>query len=257
MELSTEMLELIDQYLNGELSREEHDDFKVQLAKNKELQKLVGEQRLIKVGIEQSAEAALKKKLNGIHERLALDVSASEDSATSGKIVEMKPSGYRKWLALAASFLLLITIGFFSLDYLTKERAVADNNNNTDRIDEDLLATPRNLKATKSIKHSRIVIGTNNAPNNITEKEEIALKIYREKDYSNTYSFSGKELLIFDGTIELSGNEQFQVWEIKGMNSDGFYLSVDDNYYSIQINEEKQQLKANSNKALEKIIESN
>lgn len=252
MELSTEMLELIDRYLEKELNETERIDFEARLVNNKSLQKLVGEQQLIKVGIEQSAEAALKKKLNGIHESLSFDVS--EDLEKPDKIVEMQSSGYRKWLAIAASFLLLITIGFFSMDYLTKEDVIADNN--TDDEGGDLLATPRNLKATKNIKHI-VIKETNDVPTHTIEDEGITLRIYSKQDNTNTYSFSENDLLIFDSSIELTGNEQFQVWEIEGMDMDGFYLSIDDTYYLINSNEEKQQLKTITNKTLEEIIKSN
>ena len=94
-------VELIWRYLDGEISGNELQELKKEIAANPHLQKVLAEQIDINAALSQSDVIELRKKLRIIHRSLIPGVSAS-----------FSIPGTLKWYLTAASFALLITSGY-------------------------------------------------------------------------------------------------------------------------------------------------
>jgi tetratricopeptide (TPR) repeat protein len=97
-EISSDELELIDQYLRNELSPEQTGAFNEKMRVDKEWMKKVEDTRLLVLGIQ---EASLAKRIDGFHE----EFNSENEQAPKGKIFRLNI----RW-AVAASVLIVASV---------------------------------------------------------------------------------------------------------------------------------------------------
>lgn len=110
----------IDNYLLGLGTPEERKEFSEEISRNPEISAQVAETELAMAAIEIHEDSAMKARLQQLEASLkASDTTPATNIASKqeAKVVEMKPvkrSG-RSWLAIAASVLLLLAVGWYVL----------------------------------------------------------------------------------------------------------------------------------------------
>ena len=114
MSVNQEILEQIDQYLEGTLSGSSLTTFEERLATDASLQQLVEEQQLIIRAIHKKELSAVKKKLFSYHEELVEDLKEEEAATNIRTLPKQRYIG--RWLAVAASVLLLVGSYFVFID---------------------------------------------------------------------------------------------------------------------------------------------
>lgn len=170
MELTPEILESIESYLNKELLEEELVSFEQKLNDDKDLRKFVEEQKIIQAGISLSAEKEIKKRLNVIHSDYF-----DKEELSSEKIVPIKGNtSIIKWIGLAASFLLLFGFWFYSSTKTQQNKLVF-----TETIEITVLPTAGKLGSSKK---SKKLVKFFQSDMNYFDEYESEIRIYSDKD---------------------------------------------------------------------------
>lgn len=142
MSVNQEILEQIDQYLEGTLSTQALKSFEKRLKTDASFKELVAEQQLIIRSIKKKRLLEVKKKLSVFHE----DMEAIESSELKKETREatIRPLNSRKrissWIAAAASIVLLLGSYFFFLQDKTVSNTIIAEKEPSGS--EEILATP-------------------------------------------------------------------------------------------------------------------
>ncbi|MEM1325028.1 MAG: hypothetical protein AAGI23_03690 [Bacteroidota bacterium] len=99
----------IERFLEGEMDSEERAAFEAQLQRDEELRETMSFYQDLQTTIER------KGAIQEVHQELKAEnfftTTTQEETAPAAKIVQMRPKNRRRWLAYAASFLVLVTAG--------------------------------------------------------------------------------------------------------------------------------------------------
>lgn len=144
MKVTQELLEQIDQYLDGSLSGTPLKEFEDRLQSDTGLKALVEEQRLIIRSINKKELSDVRKKLSSFHEGLNSENTTTSTQSESIERTLPKRNPIGKWLAIAASILLLVGsyFMFFSNSSNTSNEIV----NQVEQEQEDLVASSGDYK---------------------------------------------------------------------------------------------------------------
>ena len=128
MSINQEILEQIDQYLEGTLSNQALTDFQERLKTDAAFKQLVEEQQLIIRSIKKKKLLEVKKKLSSFHEDMEATTPIEKPAASPQAVIRPLKTNSRigsrrigNWLAVAASALLLIGSYFF----LSKDSSIS------------------------------------------------------------------------------------------------------------------------------------
>lgn len=111
--------QLIEDFLNGNLSQSQQKDFENRLAAEPELAEQVDLHRLTVEGLKQYEGQQFKEKVISVDELLEKEGFFEYDSTEESVEIPnktVKSIGWRKYLTYAAGFLLLASIGFYFLN---------------------------------------------------------------------------------------------------------------------------------------------
>lgn len=131
MEINQEILERIDQHLEGKLSGEALRVFEERLDEEPAFKELVNQQALLIRVIQKKELLAVKKKLDIFHEDIPTETASIADKTPKEAIIRPLNSSRKQnltWLAMAASILLLVWGYFNFMDnsaFQTQEELVA------------------------------------------------------------------------------------------------------------------------------------
>lgn len=162
--------EIIDKYLDDEMTPQEATDFREQVKTNPELAREVKLHQLAIIGIQHSEEARFEKS------KARMKAIESEiEKETPIKKIKPKRSSNIRWLRAIAASLLLIAFAYFLFSHLnlTSQNQIADNQNV-----EELLAssTKEYIKAEEQNIHR----GNGTKPLNAYQQ---GLKLFEEEKY--------------------------------------------------------------------------
>ncbi len=132
--MSEETIERIEQYLNGELSKEQKEAFDAELRTNDELQKQLAFMQALPMAVQASAEGSMRKQLKELESELPKVQNQKSDDGEAPKLIPIT-----RWMqyAVAASVLLLIGLFIFKEQIFkdpTVNMPMADKIKNNDTL---------------------------------------------------------------------------------------------------------------------------
>lgn len=210
MDINQNTFELIDRFLDSELNLQEKENFLKQLKNDIALQDEVSIQSELRKAIKVNSIEPLKKKLDGIRDR----VRSEENVDTPKKEAKIIPLFWR--LSIAAGILLLI--GFFGQRFLLQEitpdgyKMVASKKVNPDYISETR-SFNTNEKSAIKIRLLQSNISSTEQPTYVFQDSQLDI-------FTSAPSiFNGKKLtIIYFEDVELkvylkSGIKLYQIFE--------------------------------------------
>ena len=248
MKPTDEQYELIDQYLQGELSGEELAGIESLIANDSEFAEAVQEERIIIEAIKQAAREEMKKKLNETFNlgRVGGEVqfsrnsemlleSSDSNSANELKVEPEKPKPSYSWVLVAASILIFAGLGIY---FLIEKGTI--------------LYAPKVIAFNLPVK-SVGVLDTSFAymkyEKEVTETTTLLIRIIEDEKHTQQYRLT--DILTLLGTYSTDTNA-FELIQFKENNVSQLYLKMDNQFYPVSKTEELAPLKAETD---ERIIE--
>lgn len=109
----------IDDYLLNRASDQDRREFEEEISRNAELSNELADTELALAAIELAEDRALKARLQQLEGSLSskkTSVASTTDAPQEAKITQLKPRSSRnRWLAIAASLLLLLAVGWWAV----------------------------------------------------------------------------------------------------------------------------------------------
>ena len=226
MKVSQEILEQIDQHLEGKLSGAALRTFEERLNTDASLKELVAQQQLIIHAIKKKELLDLKKKLTNFHEEMMEDNTSVKELSKEKTIVRPLLKSQRQniaWFAIAASILFLVW-GYFNFsegNNINQKTIIAEQEHPTKSQEEEkLVAAPR--------KYIKIPI--KNKVGQISGDIQLLITPSLETDLK--YTLTEEELNLFMNEALISNVELTLYTEAP--NSNLFFIKVDDVYYKLR-----------------------
>jgi len=218
MSVSQEILEQIDQYLEGTLSNQALKTFEERLKTDASFKELVEEQQLIIRSIKKKKLLEVKKKLSSFHEDMEAAESSEVTKETGEAIVRplnsKRPLG--RWLSVAASLLLLIGSYFFLRDTTVTGPSIAQEEPSAN---EEILATPG--------KYVKIPIQSKTG----VVQKEINLLITPSIEKTFKYTLNEEILVLFMDKERIFDLEHSLFYDEQRPNA--YFIKFGDHYYQL------------------------
>ncbi len=148
-----ELLEVIERYLNGEMSREEQKSFELQRKENAEMDKKVIEHKLFNNLLKQYGERVeLENRLNAIHEEIDVHTLKENLLVHPSWIVQLWRSHHSK-ISVAASVAIFVVVSVMYLagSFNNNDSKYVALNNKIDKQSKDIKALSNDIKKTTHI----------------------------------------------------------------------------------------------------------
>lgn len=181
----------IDQYVMGKLSPSERSAFTKELQGNNELQKEVQQRRQIVSGLAKLQQKMTRDKMRAFAERQATAASSPE-----AKVVTMRSS--RRWLAVAASVLMIAAAAFWLL-------------NDSSPSHSDIFASVYQLPSYETIVASTTVKG------NGTDDKKEAWEVQVESAFRSKKITEAIQIIEGNSFENLSKEKQVQYFTLLGV----------------------------------------
>ncbi len=209
MKVSQEIIEQIDSYLEGNLSKEALRSFNERLNRDSSFKTLVEQQALLIRSIKKKELLAVKKKLNSFHEEMISQKTTIGEESKSEAIIRPLNSRSTKltWLATAAAILFLV-LGYFNY-----------TDNSVNQTAEELVGTSRKYIKIPVINRASI------------KTKEIQLLIVPSLEKDIKYILTREEINLRVPNNLISKIEKSLYNDIETPNI--FYIKIADNYYEL------------------------
>lgn len=212
--MNEEIIERIEQYLNGELSLEQKNLFERELQTNQELQKQVEFMRNLPKAVQLTAENAIRKQLKELESSLPKVELKTQNPGEPAKVIPMpQPASSSRWMqyAVAASILLLVGLFIFKdqiftsgrVEQIAKQSDLIDTLNTIVDLEHQ---EPKQLAVSQldvtSVTDDKFGFVKNSLEKKITLIIEIDTSLLNQGVNYSLYKFQRDSLFVLTGTLE-------------------------------------------------------
>ncbi len=228
MSINQEILEQIDQYLEGTLSNQALTAFQERLKTDAAFKELVEEQQLIIRSIKKRKLLEVKKKLSSFHEDMEATRPIEKPAASPQAVIRPLKTNrrIRSWLAVAASALLLLVGSYF---FLSK-----DSNISTPAIVQTE-APPTEERVGSARQY--IPLSLQNKAGLVNEEKIIYLLITPSPDKTLKYTLDEEELVLFMEQDRIPELEQRLFYDEQ--KQDVYFIKLGEKYYQLHKTDKK------------------
>jgi len=213
--MSEEIIERIEQYLNGELSPEQKSSFEKELLNNEELKKQVAFIQALPKAVQVSTEDTIRKQLKEIESGLPKVKFEMEGKGEATKVIPMpSPVSGSRWMqyAIAVSVLLLVGLFIFK-DQIFKDQntvsQIAEKEKSVDSLNTVIDVAEHKAKqlavysiAVTSVEDGKFGFVKNSLEKKVSVIVEVDTTLMKKGVKYGLYKFQNDSLFILTGVLE-------------------------------------------------------